>query len=73
MIGVCGEAAADPLLACVLAGLGVTSLSAAAAAVTGVGAKLSQVTLQQCHDAADAVLATGSAAEARAAALAVLG
>jgi phosphotransferase system enzyme I (PtsI) len=38
-----------------------------------VGAKLSQVTLQQCHDAADAVLATGSAAEARAAALAVLG
>ena len=34
-VGVCGEAAADPLLACVLAGLGVTSLSAAAAAVTG--------------------------------------
>ena len=39
-VGVCGEAAADPLLACVLAGLGVTSLSAAAAAVNGVGAKL---------------------------------
>jgi phosphotransferase system enzyme I (PtsI) len=72
-VGVCGEAAADPLLACVLAGLGVSSLSAAAAAVTGVGAKLAQVTLQQCHDAADAVLTTGSAAEARAAALAVLG
>ena len=34
-VGVCGEAAADPLLACVLVGLGVTSLSAAAAAVTG--------------------------------------
>ena len=33
-VGVCGEAAADPLLACVLIGLGVTSLSAAAAAVT---------------------------------------
>ncbi|WP_308116688.1 putative PEP-binding protein, partial [Rhodococcus zopfii] len=32
-VGVCGEAAADPLLACVLAGLGVTSLSCAAAAV----------------------------------------
>ena len=72
-VGVCGEAAADPLLACVLVGLGVTSLSAAAAAVTGVGAKLSQVTLQQCRDAADAVLATGSAADARAAAIAVLG
>lgn len=72
-VGVCGEAAADPLLACVLTGFGVTSLSAAAAAVQGVGAKLSQVTLQQCRDAADAVVGTSSAAEARAAALAVLG
>ncbi len=72
-VGVCGEAAADPLLACVLTGLGVTSLSAAAAAIQGVGAKLAQVTLQQCRDAAEAVLATASAADARAAALAVLG
>jgi phosphoenolpyruvate-protein phosphotransferase (PTS system enzyme I) len=72
-VGVCGEAAADPLLACVLTGLGVTSLSAAAAAVGGVGAKLAQVTLQQCRDAADAVLASASAADARAAALALLG
>jgi len=72
-VGVCGEAAADPLLACVLTGFGVTSLSAAAAAVQGVGAKLANVTLQQCREAADAVLGTASAAEARAAALAVLG
>ncbi|WP_137146294.1 phosphoenolpyruvate--protein phosphotransferase [Mycolicibacterium sp. CR10] len=72
-VGVCGEAAADPLLACVLVGLGVTSLSAAAAAVQGVGAKLAQVTLQQCQDAAEAVLKTASAAQARAAALEVLG
>jgi phosphotransferase system enzyme I (PtsI) len=72
-VGVCGEAAADPLLACVLTGLGVTSLSAAAAAIQGVGAKLAQVTLQQCRDAADAVLGTASAADARAAALAALG
>lgn len=72
-VGVCGEAAADPLLACVLAGLGVTSLSAAAAAVTGVGAKLASVTLRQCRDAAAAVLGTASAAEARAVALEVLG
>ncbi|MCV7016910.1 phosphoenolpyruvate--protein phosphotransferase [Mycolicibacterium aichiense] len=71
-VGVCGEAAADPLLACVLAGLGITSLSAAAAAVTGVGAKLASVTLQQCRDAAAAVLTTASAADARAAALSVL-
>jgi phosphotransferase system enzyme I (PtsI) len=72
-VGVCGEAAADPLLACVLTGLGVTSLSSAAAAIQGVGAKLAQVTLQQCRDAADAVVATATAADARAAALAVLG
>lgn len=72
-VGVCGEAAADPLLACVLVGLGVTSLSAAAAAVQGVGAKLAQVTLKQCQDAAEAVLKTASAAQARAAALEVLG
>ena len=49
-VGVCGEAAADPLLACVLVGLGVSSLSAAAAAVSGVGAKLAQVTLAQCQE-----------------------
>ncbi len=72
-VGVCGEAAADPLLACVLTGLGVTSLSAAAAAVNGVGAKLASVTLQQCRDAAEAVLTTASAGDARAAAMAVLG
>ena len=72
-VGVCGEAAADPLLACVLTGFGVTSLSAAAAAVQGVGAKLAQVSLQQCRDAAAAVLGTTSAADARAAARAVLG
>ena len=72
-VGVCGEAAADPLLACVLAGLGITSLSAAAAAVPGVGAKLASVTLQQCRDAADAVVGTASPAAARAAAREILG
>jgi len=72
-VGVCGEAAADPLLACVLTGLGVTSLSAAAAAIQGVGAKVAQATLQQCRDAADAALGAATAAEARAAALVALG
>jgi phosphotransferase system enzyme I (PtsI) len=71
-VGVCGEAAADPLLACVLVGLGVTSLSAASAAIPAVGAKLSQVTLEQCRAAADAVLGTATATEARAAALGLL-
>ena len=71
-MGVCGEAAADPLLACVLVGLGVTSLSAASAAVAHVGAKLSSVTFAQCKQAAAAALSTDSAAAARAAAGAVL-
>ena len=71
-VGVCGEAAADPVLACVLTGLGVTSLSAAATAVGGVGARLASVTLQQCRDAAEAAVAAATAAEARAAALAIL-
>ena len=42
-VGVCGEAAADPLLACALVGMGITSLSMAAAAVRPVGARLASV------------------------------
>jgi phosphotransferase system enzyme I (PtsI) len=56
-VGVCGEAAADPLLACVLVGLGITSLSCAASAVAGVGSKLGAVTLADCQRAAEAALA----------------
>ncbi|MCX5045929.1 phosphoenolpyruvate--protein phosphotransferase [Aldersonia sp. NBC_00410] len=72
-VGVCGEAAADPLLACVLVGFGITSLSAAASAVAAVGAKLGSVTLGDCRAAAAAVLETADAASARAAARKVLG
>ena len=72
-VGVCGEAAADPLLACVLIGLGVTSLSCAGAAVSGVGAKVGSVSLDDCRRAAEDVLATSDPAEARAAAVRVLG
>ncbi len=72
-VGVCGEAAADPLLACVLVGLGVTSLSSAPAAAPAVGAKLAQVSVDQCRAAADAALATADPAAAREAATAVLG
>ncbi|MGA9871639.1 MAG: phosphoenolpyruvate--protein phosphotransferase [Rhodococcus sp. (in: high G+C Gram-positive bacteria)] len=71
-VGVCGEAAADPLLACVLTGMGITSLSAASAAVAHVGAKLASVTYEQCEKAAAAALRADSAAAARAAAAAVL-
>jgi phosphotransferase system enzyme I (PtsI) len=72
-VGVCGEAAADPLLACVLIGLGVTSLSAAASAVAPVGAKLASVTLDECRAAASAVLDTADPMSARAAARKLLG
>lgn len=70
--GVCGEAAADPLLACVLTGLGVTSLSMGAAAIPHVRARLAQHTLAQCERAASAARTADSADEARTAAQAVL-
>jgi len=40
---VCGEAAADPALACVLVGLGMASLSMNAPAISRVGAALATV------------------------------
>jgi phosphoenolpyruvate-protein phosphotransferase (PTS system enzyme I) len=72
-VGVCGEAAADPLLACVLAGLGVTSLSAAAPATAAVGAKLGSVELAACESAAEAVLAADDPGAARDAARSIIG
>ncbi|GAB3203189.1 phosphoenolpyruvate-utilizing N-terminal domain-containing protein [Geodermatophilus arenarius] len=71
-VGVCGEAAADPLLACVLVGLGVTSLSCAGSAVAGVGARLATVDLAACREAAAAALAADDPRAGRAAARAVL-
>ena len=53
-VGVCGEAAADPLLAVALVGMGVTSLSMAPAAVRAVGAQLSSVSSETCREAAGA-------------------
>jgi phosphotransferase system enzyme I (PtsI) len=51
-VGVCGEAAADPLLAVALIGMGITSLSMASAAVRAVGAQLSSVSMETCEAAA---------------------
>lgn len=48
-VGVCGESASDPLMALVLAGLGVTSLSMAPVAMPLVRAALRQHTLEQCR------------------------
>ncbi|MFD5474277.1 phosphoenolpyruvate--protein phosphotransferase [Streptomyces sp. NPDC127105] len=70
--GVCGEAASDPLLACVLTGLGVTSLSMGAASLPYVRATLAKFTLAQCERAAAAARAADTADEARSAAQAVL-
>ena len=66
-VGVCGEAASDPLLALVLVGLGVTSLSMAPVCLPDVRATLAQHTLAQCRSLAELALGAGSATEARAA------
>jgi phosphoenolpyruvate-protein phosphotransferase (PTS system enzyme I) len=72
-VGVCGEAAADPLLACVLVGMGITSLSMASAAVRAVGAQLASVTMDHLEDAAEAALAASDPVAARDAVRRVLG
>jgi phosphotransferase system enzyme I (PtsI) len=66
-VGVCGEAAGDPLLAPVLVGLGVTSLSMAPVGLPAVRAALAEVTLAECRELAALALAAESGAEARAA------
>src|SRR3954467_13208583 len=67
-VGVWGGGAADPLLACVLVGLGITSLSCASSAIAGVGSRLGTVDLATCQQAAEAALAADDPAAARAAA-----
>jgi len=67
-VGVCGEAAGDPLLAAVLVGLGVTSLSMAAADLPAVQAALAERTLEQCRSSARRALAAPTAEAARSAA-----
>ena len=64
-VGVCGEAAADPILACVLIGMGVTSLSMATSAIPSVGSQLGQVTKEQCERAAQEILTAQDSGDAR--------
>jgi phosphotransferase system enzyme I (PtsI) len=71
-VGICGEAAADPLLAVVLVGLGATSLSMSAAAIAGVRAELARFTMAQAVEFAGIALAATGANEARAAVLATI-
>ncbi|MDQ0848494.1 phosphotransferase system enzyme I (PtsI) [Arthrobacter sp. B3I9] len=65
-VGVCGEAAADPALAVVLTGLGVTTLSMTARSIAAVAAVLKTVTLAEAQELAKLALSAPSAAEARA-------
>jgi phosphotransferase system enzyme I (PtsI) len=66
-VGVCGEAARDPLLALVLVGLGITSLSMAPNGVPAVRYALARTTSAQCEQMAAAARAAIDAAGARAA------
>jgi phosphoenolpyruvate-protein phosphotransferase (PTS system enzyme I) len=68
-VGVCGESAADPLMALVLTGLGATSLSMSPAALPAVRYALRRHPLDVCRAMAEAALAATDAAGARAAVL----
>ncbi len=63
-VGVCGEAAANSLLAAVLVGLGVSSLSMAPSALAEVRGFLASIDLDTCERAAQAALSARSASEA---------
>ncbi len=72
-LGVCGEAAADPKLACVLVGLGVSSLSMAPSALAEVRGLLATVDRATCVRAAEAAVACGNEIEAKLAVSEILG
>jgi phosphoenolpyruvate-protein phosphotransferase/dihydroxyacetone kinase phosphotransfer subunit len=71
-VGVCGEAAADPMLAAILVGLGATSLSMSPRALGRVAELLRGVTVDQCRAAANAAVSADSAGAARSAAAVLL-
>jgi phosphotransferase system enzyme I (PtsI) len=64
-VGVCGEAAGDPLLALVLVGLGVTSLSMAPGSLPDVRELLAWHSLDDCRYLAGLALAAPDAETAR--------
>jgi phosphotransferase system enzyme I (PtsI) len=64
-VGVCGEAAADPLLAPLLVGLGVTELSVAPGAIAPLRQALAGLGIDQCQALAHAALQARSAVEVR--------
>ena len=66
-VGVCGESAGDPALACVLVGLGVNSLSMTPRLLPAVARVLSTVTLEECRELARVAVTAPTAAQAKAA------
>ncbi|WP_454049632.1 phosphoenolpyruvate--protein phosphotransferase [Cellulomonas sp. Marseille-Q8402] len=66
-VGVCGESAGDPLMALVLTGLGVTSLSMSPSALPAVRFALRRHPLDACRAMAAAALAAAGPEEGRAA------
>jgi phosphoenolpyruvate-protein phosphotransferase len=64
-VAVCGEAAADPLLAPLLVGLGVTHLSVAPGAIAPLHQALAGLPIDRCRALARAALEARSAAEIR--------
>lgn len=64
-VAVCGEAAADPLAAALLIGLGVDELSVAAGSLPRLRAGLAGLDVDACRDAADRATAATNVAEVR--------
>lgn len=64
-VGICGEAASDPLLAAVFVGLGVNSLSMSPISLSEVRASLASYTEQDCRHFAEVALQAESAVAAR--------
>lgn len=64
-VGVCGEAAADPGLAPVLAGLGIGSLSMSPRAIPAVRASLARYSYDECRRLAELAVAAPDAMSAR--------
>lgn len=64
-VGICGEAASDPLLAIVLAGIGVDTVSASPSQVENVTNALRAVNKEQASQIAKMALSKNRAAEAR--------
>ena len=72
-IGVCGESAANPQLAAVLIGLGVTSLSMAPSALAEVRGFLASIDRSTCIQVANSVANARSADEAKSITFELLG